>query len=114
MTVLLTPEQRQRAWRTAYLDSLDRHPDEEVAWEAEHWRELGALGIAALCNDLLHERRASDLFIPSETTACDLTALWQHVPQPKVLGLVRSGGQCLLAALRLVYWMGLTPEEIAA
>jgi hypothetical protein len=110
----LTPEQRQRAWKTAYSFNLDLHPDEEIRWEADRWRELGAHGIADLCDDLLRERRANDFSIPAEATSDQLTALWQRVPQSDVLGLVRSGGQCLLAALRLTYWLNLTPEEIAA
>jgi alpha-D-ribose 1-methylphosphonate 5-triphosphate synthase subunit PhnG len=109
---ILAPEQRQRAWQTAYLDSLDQHPDAEIAWEAERWRELGASGIAGLCDALLQERRTNEFSLPAETTPHDLTALWQHVAQSAVLGLVRSGGQCLLAALRLTYWLQLTPEEI--
>ncbi len=110
----VTPEQRQLAWQTQYLFSLDQHPDEEIAWEADRWRELGAPGIAGLCEVLLKERRVDDFAIPSDTTATDLSALWQRVPQHDVFFWVRAGGQCLLAAMRMVYWLGLSPEEIAA
>jgi hypothetical protein len=110
----LTAEQRQRGWQTAFLYSLDAHPDDEIAWEAARWRELNAPGIAGLCDDLLRERRADDFSIPAETTPDALTALWQHVPKPEVLRWVRSGGLCLLAALRMVYWLGASAEELAA
>jgi hypothetical protein len=109
----ITPDQRQLAWKVAYCYSLDQHPDAEIAWEADRWRELNAPGIAALCDALLHERRADDFSIPSETDSRDLTALWQRVPQSDVFRLVRSGGVCLLAATRLTFWLDLTAEEIA-
>src|SRR5688572_8251540 len=109
----LTAEQRQRAWLAAYLFSLDAHPDVEIAWEAGRWRELNAHGIAGLCDTLLRERRTDDFSVPAEVTPDELTALWQRLTRGEVLGMVRSGGQCLLAALRLVYWLGLSPEEIA-
>jgi hypothetical protein len=110
----LAPEQRQLAWQTAYLFALDLHPDAEIAWEASQWRQLGAPGIAELCEDLLRQRRADDFSIPAETTPDALTALWQRVPRAEVFRLVRSGGVCLLAAIRLAYWLNLTAEEIAA
>ena len=72
----LTSEQRQRAWESAFRYSLDLHPDAEISWEAARWRELGASGIAALCDDLLRERRADDFSLPAETKPGDLTALW--------------------------------------
>ena len=72
---ILTQEQHQRAWQSAFLDSLDQHPDEEIRWEAARWRELHAPGIAALCDDLLRERCVNDFSIPAETTPDDLTAL---------------------------------------
>ena len=52
--------------------------------------------------------------IPPETTPDCLTALWKHVPHAEVFRLVRSGGVCLLAAIRLTYCLELTVEEIAA
>ncbi len=109
---LLTLEQHQRAWRAAYLFSLDQHPDLEIAWEAERWRQLNAPGIAGLCDDLLRERRADHFSIPAETTPDELSALWQQLPSDEVLRWVRSGGQCLLAALRLTYWYGRTLDRL--
>jgi hypothetical protein len=113
-STMLTAEQRQRAWETAYRFSLDQHPDEEIGWEAERWRELGAHGIAVLCDSLLKERHADDFSIPAETNHDALTALWQRVPRGDVLGWVRAGGLCLLAALRMAYWWGASAEELAA
>ncbi len=110
----LTHEERQRAWRLAYLDSLDRHPDLEIAWEADRWRELGASSVAQLCDDLLAERRAQDFDIPAEVSRDDLDVLWRRMPPDEAVALVRSGGQCLVAALRLIYWHGATAEELAA
>jgi len=110
----LTPEQRQRAWEAAYSYSLDLHPDAEIRWEADQWRALGAHGIAGLCEALLAERRADDFLIPAEVSRSDLDALWGRVPRSPVMNLVRAGGQCLVAALRLTYWMGATAEELAA
>jgi hypothetical protein len=110
----LTPEQRQRAWQAAYCFSLDQHPDTEIAWEAERWRELGAHGISDLCDSLLAERRSHDFSIPAETKPDALTMLWQRVPRADVLDWVRSGGLCLLAALRMVYWLRQSAEELAA
>jgi hypothetical protein len=110
----LTPEQRQCAWQSAFLHSLDLHPDEEIAWEAERWRELGAHGITGLCEALLAERRADDFSIPADVWRSDLDALWRHVPRSPVMRLVRAGGQCLVAGLRLTYWMGATAEELVA
>jgi hypothetical protein len=110
----LTAEERQRAWRSAFLHSLDLHADDEIAWEADQWRHLHAPNIAALCDSLLEERRAHDFSIPSETTPGDLNALWQRVPQHDVFFWVRAGGQCLLAAIRLVDWLGCSAEELAA
>ena len=112
--VNLTPEERQRAWQNAYLFSLDQHPDTEIAWEAERWRELNATGIADLCNEILTERRDHDFSIPAESDPDTLTMLWQRVPRGDVLDLARSGGLCLLAAIRMVYWLGATAEELAA
>jgi hypothetical protein len=109
---LLTPEQRQHAWQVAYLFSLDLHPDAEIGWEADRWRELGAPGIAGLCDDLLRERRADNFSIPAETTPDALTALWLQLPCDEVLRWVRSGGLCLLAALRLTYWYGRTWDQV--
>src|SRR3712207_5469881 len=97
---LLTPDQRQHAWQIAYLNYLDQHPDLEIGWEAERWREMGAHGIAHLCEALLQERRVHDFSIPADTTPGGLTALWQQTPHSEVLRWVRSGGLCLLAALR--------------
>jgi hypothetical protein len=110
----LTPEQRQRAWQSAFVFSLDLHPDVEIAWEADRWRELGASGIAALCEALLQEREADDFSIPAEVSRQDLDLLWQRVPRTQAMEFVRVGGQCLIAALRLTYWLSLSPEEIAA
>lgn len=114
MAATLTPEQRADAWRTAYLFSLDQHADVEIAWEAQRWRELGAAGIAALCDDLLEERREQDFDIPTEATPEGLSLLWQRAPQDEALALARSGAVCLVAATRLAYWRGATAEELAA
>lgn len=109
----LTPEQRQRAWESAFVYSLDLHPDDEIAWEAAWWRELNAPRIADLCDSLLQDRRAHAFSIPAEVTPNDLDTLWQRVPRAEVLGWVRSGGLCLLAAVRMVYWLGQSAEELA-
>lgn len=110
----LTQDQRNRAWQSAFTYSLDLHPDQEIAWERDQWRELGASAIADLCDSLLSERRTDDFTIPGKVTPDDLTTLWRRVPRKDVLDLVRAGGQCLLAAVRLTFWLSLTPEEIAA
>jgi hypothetical protein len=110
----LTADERQRAWRTAFLFSLDQHADLEISWEAERWRELGAPGIAQLCGDLLVERRADDFTIPTEATPEGLTLLWRRVPRDEALAWVRSGAICLVAAVRLLYWRGASAEELAA
>jgi hypothetical protein len=110
----LTSEERQCAWESAFTFSLDQHPDVEIRWEADRWRELGAQQIAALCDQLLAERLADDFSVPAEISRSDLDLLWQRVPRPPVVSLVRTGGQCLVAALRLTYWMSATAEELAA
>src|SRR5215207_2529362 len=84
----LTTAQRQRAWQSSFLFSLDLHVDNEVAWEAEQWRELNASGIAGLCEQLLRERRADDFTIPAEVSRSDLDALWGRVPRAPVMRLV--------------------------
>jgi hypothetical protein len=113
-TARLTTEERQRAWQSAYLFCLDLHSDEEITWEADRWRDLGAPGIAGLCDALLAERRADDFSIPAEVSPSDLNLLWQRVPRSPVMRLVREGGQCLVAALHLAFWTGATAEELAA
>jgi hypothetical protein len=110
----LTEEQRLHAWQTAYVFSLDLHANEEIVWEVERWRELNAPGIAGLGEALLQERRSHGFEIPAESNHVDLTLLWRRVPQSDVLRWVRSGALCLLAALRLVYWLGSSAEELAA
>jgi hypothetical protein len=52
----LTDEQRKHAWRLAFSQSLDDHPDTEIAWEAEWWRRQSVPSIAELCDALLAER----------------------------------------------------------
>jgi hypothetical protein len=102
----LTSDQRQHAWKEAYRFNLDLHPDIEIAWEVERWRDLGALPIAAIGDQLLAERRADDFYLPSDTTAQELTALCRRVPEDDVFGWVSCGGFCLLAAIRMVYIYG--------
>jgi hypothetical protein len=77
-------------------------------------KEFGAHGIAELCEALLTERRADDFSIPAEVSRSDLDLLWARVPRAPVMSLVRAGAQCLVAALRLVFWLGATAEELAA
>jgi hypothetical protein len=112
VSLALTNEQREVAWQRAYRHSLDAHSDLEVGWEADRWRALGAHGIAGLCEDLLDERRADDVSVPAEVTWRDLDLLWRHIPHTTAIGFwVRSGGLCLVAALRMSYWLGEPPDE---
>ena len=109
---ILTKEQREAAWQRAYRHSLDAHSDLEVGWEADCWRQLGAYGIAGMCDDLLDERRANDVSVPSDVSRRDLDLLWRRVPQRTAIRRwVRSGGLCLVAALRTTYWLGQSTEE---
>ena len=101
----LTREQRQRAWTSAYRFSLDLQANDEIAWEAQLWRQLGAPDIADLCDQLLAERRAGDLSIPAETTPHDLGALWQGT-RHDAFGWVSSEGHCLRVAMSLAYFFG--------
>jgi hypothetical protein len=110
----LTAEERQRAWRSAFLHSLDLHADDEIVWEAYQWRGLNAPSIAALCDGLLQERREQDFSIPAEVTPHELSALWQRVSQPEVFRLVRSGAACLVEAVRLAYWLEASADDLAA
>ena len=104
---LLTPEQREAAWHLAFTDSLDEHPDAEIAWEARYWREQGVSSVATVCDELLAERRESRFAIPGGADAIDLDRLLARVGRGPVLRLVRDEGLCLVAAMRLVYWAGL-------
>jgi hypothetical protein len=104
---LLTPAEIERAWRLAFIQSLDEHPDAEIAWEARYWRQQGASGAAALCDELLAERREASFAIPGGADAADLDRLLTRVDLRPILRLVRDEGLCLLAAMRLVYWAGL-------
>jgi hypothetical protein len=110
----LTAEEREAAWLVAFHFSLDAHSDLEIEWESDRWKEFGAHGIAELCEALLTERRADDFSIPAEVSRSDLDLLWARVPRAPVMSLVRAGAQCLVAALRLVFWLGATAEELAA
>ena len=104
---LLTPERREAAWRLAFTDSLDNHPDAEIAWEARYWRQQGARRIAAVCDELLAERRRDSFSLPGGADAADLHRLLSRVNFRAVIRLVEDEGLCLVAAMRLVYWSGL-------
>jgi hypothetical protein len=97
----------ERAWRLAFTQSLDEHPDTEIAWEARYWRQQGASRVAELCDALLAERRTAHHAIPGGADAADLDRLLARVAPGPVVRLVREEGLCLLAAVRLVYWAGL-------
>jgi hypothetical protein len=90
-----------RAWRTSYRIRLDDLPDQEIAWEARLWHWLGVETIAAIGDDLLRQRTASGLVIPSETTAHDLDRLWRSVDQRCVIAMVRQSATPLVTAMRL-------------
>jgi hypothetical protein len=102
----ITVEEREAAWGLAFRHSLDLHPNSEIEWERDRWREFGAPGIAQLCDEILQERHAANFTIPAETSRHDLDVLWQCVSTADAFGWVRSGGFCLLAALRMVFWYG--------
>lgn len=110
----LTPDEWQRAWESAYLHSLDLHPDDEIAWERDRWRALKAPSIAGLCERLLQERRSDDFSIPAECSPADLDALWEAIPRDDVMWWVKSGGLCLVAAMRARFWLGQAMTEAAA
>jgi hypothetical protein len=110
----LTAEARRRGWQTAYLFNLELHPDAEIAWEANQWRQLNAPGIANLCDALLQERRDQDFLIPGNCSPEELAALWGRVSQPQVFRLVRSGAVCLVAGMRLTYWLETSAEDLPA
>jgi hypothetical protein len=104
----------QRAWLRSYRHSLDQQPDDDIGWEVAQWRALGAPQIAAIGEEMLGGRTAFDFAIPSETTAEDLDRLWRHVDRNAVLGVVRDGALCLVAAARLRYWLFDSAEAQAA
>lgn len=103
----LTPEQAVAAWQLNFRHTLDGHPDSEIAWEAQTWRALNIENLALIAETMLTERRANDVSIPGGADAADLDALLSRVDVHPVLRLVHDEAQCLLAALRLVYWSGL-------
>jgi hypothetical protein len=104
---LLSPADIEHAWRLAFTQSLDDHPDTEIAWEAAWWRQHGVPSVAKVCHDLLAERRAATFVIPGGADAADLDRLLARVDARPALRLVRDEALCLLAAMRLVYWAGL-------
>ena len=93
-----------RAWRVSYRTRLDALPDQEIAWEARFWHWLGVEVLAAIGDDLRHERTASGLVLPSETTAHDLDRLWRAVDQHAVIATVRESAVPLVTAMRLWFW----------
>ncbi len=103
----LSPADIERAWRLAFTESLEDHPDAEIAWEARCWRNQGAPSIAEICDALLTERRTAQQAIPGGADAADLDRLLARVDAGPVLRLVRDEGLCLLAAMRLIFWAGL-------
>jgi hypothetical protein len=103
----LSPADIERAWHLAFTQSLDDHPDAEIAWEARWWRGQGAPSIAEVCDALLAERRMAQQAIPGGADAGDLDRLLARVNAGPVLRLVRDEGLCLLAAMRLACWAGL-------
>src|SRR5688572_24660198 len=103
----LTPADAHRAWCRAYRFSLDEHPDDEVVWERDFWRENGAPAIAELAEYILRERREAAFVLPGGADPVDLNALWARIDQRAALRLVRDEGLSLLAAIRLVYWTSL-------
>lgn len=107
----LTSEQVERAWRLAFTQSLDKHPDSEIAWEARYWRQQAVPSVAEVCDALLAERRTAEQAIPGGADAADLDRLLARVDMRPVLRLVRDEGLCLLAAVRLVFWAGLRQVE---
>jgi hypothetical protein len=103
----LSPAEIERAWCLAYRTSLDELPDSEIAWEARFWRNQGVSSVAALCDELLAERRETTFALPGGADATDLDRLLACVDVRPVLRLVRDEGLCLVAAMRLVFWAGL-------
>jgi len=104
---VLTPEQVEAAWRTAYRIALDANPDREVRWEVAIWRAWGADSIATIGEELMAEREAAGLFLTSGNDAASLDKLLSRIDQRAALRLVRDEASCLLDAVRLVYWAGL-------
>jgi hypothetical protein len=104
---LLSPADIERAWRLAFTQSLEDHPDGEIAWEARYWRQQGMVSVADVCNALLADRRTAAQAIPGGADAADLDRLLARVDVGPALRLVRDEGLCLLAAMRLVFWAGL-------
>jgi len=104
---LLSPADIERAWRLAFTQSLEDHPDGEIAWEARYWRQQGMASVADVCDTLLAERRTAEQGVPGGADAADLTRLLACVDVQPVLRLVRDEGLSLVAAMRLVFWAGL-------
>jgi hypothetical protein len=104
---VLSGSQIERAWRLAFTQSLEDHPDAEIAWEARYWRDQGAPNIADVCDALLAERRTMNQVVAGGADAADLDRLLVRVDVAPVLRLVRDEGLCLLAAVRLAFWAGL-------
>ena len=106
----LTPEQREAAWKVSFRFSLDELPDGEMEWEARCWRELGVSLIADICDEMLASRRDDDLPFsnPGGADAADLDRLLASVNARAVMRLVEDEALCLVAAIRLVFWAGLS------
>ena len=104
---LISPAEVERAWRLAFHTSLDDHSDGEISWEARYWRDHGAPSIAEICDALLAERRMAQQAIPGGADAGRPRRLLARVDAAPVLRLVRDEGLCLLAAMRLAFWVGL-------
>jgi hypothetical protein len=109
----LTPEQREAAWKLAFRTSIDELPDTEITWECETWRTLGAPVAAAITDELLSERARDAFTLPGGADATGLDRLWllSRVHARAVMRLVEDEGLCLVAAMRLVFWSGLTVME---
>jgi hypothetical protein len=103
----LTTEQREAAWELAFRTSLDELPDGEITWERETWRALDAHVVAAICDDLLDERRRDAFTLPGGADATGLDSLLSRVNARAVMRLVEDEGLCLVAAMRLAFWTGL-------
>ena len=104
---VLSQEQVDAAWESIFQLSLDELPDNEISWERDLWRSSGADHVAALCEEILTERKETDFSIPGGAAPADLNRLIARVDRDAVMGLIRTEGLCVVNAVRLVYWAGL-------
>ena len=109
----LTPAERQRARLKAIRYGLEQLPCAEIRWEADVWRRTGVDALAALCDEVLAERRAWDLEVPGGARGADLDALLARSDRERVARLVEDEAQPLVSALLSAgcgaFWLAQAP-----